>query len=67
MLLPLVVFLFFVALVMGTYVAITQLPRIMAEREMRQRLEDVAPLTADTAGKADVQALVREATKGPAQ
>jgi len=66
MLLPLVVFLFFVALVMGTYVAITQLPRIMAEREMRQRLEDVALLTADTAGKADVQALVREATKGPA-
>ncbi len=64
MLIAIVVFMFFVALVMGTYAAMTYLPQFMASRELQQRLEDVAPL-ADTGG-GDAPALVRENAGGPA-
>ena len=63
MLLAVVTFVFFVALVLGTYAAVTYLPKFMAERELKQRLEDVSPL-ADT-GPADAPALVIEDAKGP--
>jgi tight adherence protein B len=63
MLLPLVVFAFFVALVMGTYVAIVHLPRLLAERELRQRLQEVAPASEVT--PVGAPALVREEARGP--
>ncbi len=42
MLLPLIIFAFVVALVMGTYAAITYLPGYLAQREMDKRLRDVS-------------------------
>ena len=65
MLLPLVVFVFFVALVFGTYAAIVHLPRWMAERQLRQRLQNIGSAPADVT-PADAPALVREEIQGPA-
>jgi tight adherence protein B len=42
MLLPLVIFVFVVALVMGTYAGITYLPGYLAQRELDKRLRDVS-------------------------
>ncbi|HEV3061910.1 MAG TPA: type II secretion system F family protein [Vicinamibacterales bacterium] len=42
MLLPLAIFVFVVALVMGTYAAITYLPGVLANREMDRRLRSVS-------------------------
>ena len=64
MLLAVVTFVFFVALVLGTYAAVTHLPKFMAERELKQRLEDVSAPLIDT-GPADAPALVIEDAKGP--
>jgi tight adherence protein B len=64
MLLPLVVFVFFVALVLGTYAAIVHLPRLLAERELRQRLQEVSP--ASEVAPVNAPTLVREDARGPA-
>ena len=47
MLLAVVTFVFFVALVLGTYAAVTHLPKFMAERELKQRLEELRKETGD--------------------
>ncbi len=60
----LIVFLFVVALVMGTYAAITYLPGIMAAREMDQRLREVATPAAVEPAQGD-QSIVREEARGP--
>jgi tight adherence protein B len=64
MMLALVIFAFVVALVMGTYAAMTYLPGFLAEREMDRRLKDVSTLryTDDVSGEATV---VRQEKHGP--
>ncbi len=57
-----VVFLFVIALVMATYVALTYLPGVLAARELDRRLRDVAiPEAVST----DAQSVVREEARGP--
>jgi tight adherence protein B len=63
MLLPLVVFVFFTALVIGTYFAATRLPGILAAREMDRRLRDVAAPAVEPG--AETPSLVREDAHGP--
>jgi tight adherence protein B len=60
-----VVFAFVVALVMGTYAAITYLPGFLAQREMDRRLKDVSSFrtTEDLAG--DPGTVVRQEKQGP--
>ena len=64
MMLPLVVFGFVVALVMGTYAAITYLPGILATREMDRRLRDVSSPVVDDRPK-DSASIVRQERRGP--
>ena len=59
----LVVFLFCVALVMGTYAALAYLPGILAAREMDRRLRDVGAPVAEPLP--DGQSIVREEALGP--
>jgi len=59
----LVVFLFVVALVMGTYAAIIHLPGMLAAREMDQRLRDVGAQPVEAPG--DAQSILREDARGP--
>jgi len=62
--LPLVVFLFVVALVMGTFAAITYLPGLLAARQMDQRLKDVAYTFADVSTD-EGETVVRHEKAGP--
>jgi tight adherence protein B len=64
MMLPLIVFLFVVALVMGAYAAITYLPGLMATRQMDRRLRDVSIWSSEER-LADAPSVVREAKRGP--
>jgi tight adherence protein B len=64
MMLPLLVFLFVVVLVMGTYGAITYLPGLMANRQMDRRLRDVSTWSSETR-LVDAPSIVREAKLGP--
>ncbi|HZT77236.1 MAG TPA: type II secretion system F family protein [Vicinamibacterales bacterium] len=57
------VFLFVVALVMGTYAAIAYLPGMMAAREMDRRLRDVGAPAIDPLP--DAQSILREEVSGP--
>ncbi len=59
----LIVFLFVVALVMGTFAAITYLPGMLAAREMDKRLRDVAGPAVDPLP--DAPSIVREEAIGP--
>ena len=61
--LPLVVFLFVVALIMGTYVAMAYLPGVFASREMDRRLKDVSGFRGDDAVN-EAGNLVRQAKHG---
>jgi tight adherence protein B len=64
MTLPLIVFLFVVALVMGTYVAMARLPEVFAAREFNRRLQDVSSaMPVETV--ADDQTVVRHDKIGP--
>ena len=58
------VFLFVVALVMGTYAAITYLPGMLAARELDKRLRDVATMPVPEAA-GDAPSIVREESRGP--
>jgi len=60
----LIVFLFVVALVMGTFAAITYLPGLMAAREMDRRLRDVGAPAMAPIGDTPTSVL-REAARGP--
>jgi tight adherence protein B len=64
MMLAFTVFAFVVALVMGTYAAITYLPGILASREMDRRLRDVSTLRLDEP-IADSGSVVRQERLGP--
>jgi len=57
------VFLFVVALVMGTYAALVYLPGMLAAREMDQRLRDVGAPALDPT--TDGQSVLREEARGP--
>jgi len=59
----LIVFLFVIVLVMGTYAALTYLPGILAARDMDRRLRDVATPALQPAG--DTPSVVREDKRGP--
>jgi tight adherence protein B len=59
----LLVFLFVVALVMGTYAAIAYLPGFLAARELDRRLRDVSTPAVEVPG--EPQSVVREETRGP--
>jgi tight adherence protein B len=61
--LAVLVFLFSVALVVGTYAAVTYLPGMLAAREMDRRLRDVSTPAADPVG--DTPSIVREEARGP--
>ncbi len=61
----LVVFLFVVALVMGTYAAITYLPGLMANRQMGRRLKDVSLPGGIEEPLADENTVVRHEKQGP--
>lgn len=64
MMLALLVFAFVVVLVMGTYVALTHLPGVLANREMDRRLKDVSSFRVDErVGEAGT--VVRQAKQGP--
>jgi tight adherence protein B len=65
MVLPFVVFAFVVALVMGTYAAVTRLPGIMAEREFNRRLKDVSTTSMPADVMADDSTVVRQERLGP--
>ena len=58
------VFLFCVALVMGTYAAITYLPGLLAARDMDQRLRDVGAPVVEPTGDTPTS-IVREDALGP--
>jgi tight adherence protein B len=64
MLLALVVFGFVVALVMGTFAAITYLPGFLATREMDKRLKDVSSFRVDDA-TGEASTVVRQEKQGP--
>ncbi|HEY7291357.1 MAG TPA: type II secretion system F family protein [Vicinamibacterales bacterium] len=59
-----VVFAFVVALVMGTYAAVTYLPGMLASREMDRRLKDVSGLRTEGA-VTDDSTIVRQEKQGP--
>ncbi len=59
----LLVFIFVVALVMGTYAAIVYLPGILAAREMDRRLRDVGAPIVEASG--DTPSVLREDMRGP--
>ena len=63
MLLALFVFLFVVALLVGTYAAVTYLPGVFAARELDRRLRDVSGPVIEPSGEAP--SIVREETRGP--
>jgi len=65
MLIALVVFGFVVALVMGTYAAITFLPGFLASREMDRRLKDVSGVRTSAEDAAEEGTVVRVEKAGP--
>jgi len=65
MLIALVVFAFVVALVMGTYAAITFLPGFLASREMDRRLKDVSGVRTSAEDAAEEGTVVRVEKAGP--
>jgi len=65
MMIAVVVFAFVVALVMGTYAAITYLPGILATREMDRRLKDVSSVRLSEDLAADPGTVVRQEKHGP--
>jgi len=60
-----IVFAFVVALVMGTYAAITYLPGFLAQREMDRRLKDVSSFRTTEDLSADPGTVVRQEKQGP--
>jgi tight adherence protein B len=65
MLIALTVFAFVVALVMGTYAAITYLPGLLATREMDRRLRDVSIYHGSEEPITDAGSIVRQEKLGP--
>jgi tight adherence protein B len=65
MLLALIVFGFVVALVMGTYAAITYLPGFLASREMDRRLKDVSGVRSSAEDALEEGTVVRVEKTGP--
>jgi tight adherence protein B len=65
MFLALVIFTFVVALVMGTYAAITYLPGFLANREMDRRLKDVSGLRTSADDALEEGTVVRQEKSGP--
>jgi len=63
MVLAFIIFVFVVALVMGTYAAVTYLPEMFANREMDRRLKDVANIPLDDPTVEST--VVRQAKSGP--
>jgi tight adherence protein B len=65
MLLPLFIFVFVVALIMGTYAAITYLPGALATREMDRRLKDVSGLRSFDDAGGEAGTVVLQEKQGP--
>jgi tight adherence protein B len=65
MMLPFVIFAFVVALVMGTYAAVTYLPGMLASREMDRRLKDVSSFRVQDDGSGEAGTVVRQEKQGP--
>jgi len=61
--LAIVVFLFVVALIVGTYFAITALPGMMAQRELDKRLRDVS--FTDSSGEVIESSVLQKIVEGP--
>jgi tight adherence protein B len=65
MLLPFIIFVFVIALVMGTYAAMTWLPGALARRDMDRRLRDVTWLTEPDPASPAAATVVRREKEGP--
>jgi hypothetical protein len=58
-----IVFLFVVALIVGSYYAITTLPGMMAQRELDRRLKDVS--FTDSSGEVVESSVLQKIVEGP--